>query len=219
LPEKLLELACIVSQPFAENTFIASLAGRTECLIIDPGFEPDRVIAQVAQRGLSPVAILNTHGHSDHIAGNEAIKTRWPDCPLIIGRDDAPKLTDPELNLSAPFGVELISPPADQTVGEGDTLELAGIRLDVLETPGHSRGHVVFVWKDGSPWIVFGGDVLFRGSVGRTDFPDGDGPQLFDSIREKLFTLPPDTIVLPGHGEPTTVEHERRTNPYVGERR
>jgi glyoxylase-like metal-dependent hydrolase (beta-lactamase superfamily II) len=218
LSENSLALACIVSQPFAENTFIAALPGRSDCLVFDPGFEPDRVIDEIEQKNLTPAAILNTHGHSDHIAGNQALKDRWPDCPLIIGAGDAAKLTDPQLNLSAPFGVDLISPPADRTVVEGDTLLLAGIRLEVLETPGHSIGHVVFVWKEGSPWIVFGGDVLFRGSVGRTDFPDGDAQQLFRSIRQKLFTLPDDTVVLTGHGEPTTVAWERRTNPYVGER-
>jgi glyoxylase-like metal-dependent hydrolase (beta-lactamase superfamily II) len=212
-----LVLACVVSQPFAENTFIAVLPGRSDCLVVDPGFEPDRVIDEIVQKNLTPAAILNTHGHSDHIAGNQALKDRWPDCRLIIGAGDAPKLTDPRLNLSAPFGIDLISPPADRTVVEGDRLLLAGIRLDVLETPGHSVGHVVFVWKDGSPWIVFGGDVLFRGSVGRTDFPDGDTRQLYRSIRQKLFTLPDDTVVLTGHGEPTTVALERRTNPYVGE--
>jgi hydroxyacylglutathione hydrolase len=218
LTQPALELACIVSQPFAENTFIAHLPGRSDCLVFDPGFEPDRVIEHLEQKKLTPAAILNTHGHSDHIAGNRAMKERWPDCPLIIGEGDAAKLTDPELNLSAPFGVELISPSADETVGAGDVLERAGIRLEVRAAPGHSVGHVVFVWKDGSPWIVFGGDVLFRGGVGRTDFPDGDGPQLFRSIREQLFSLPGDTVVLPGHGEPTTVEFERRTNPFVGER-
>ena len=207
-----------MSQPFAENTFIAALPGRTDCLIFDPGFDPDSVIEKITQKNLVPAAILNTHGHSDHIAGNAAMKDQWPDCPLIIGLGDEPKLTDAELNLSAPFGVELLSPPADQTVREGDILELAGIRLEVLETPGHGAGHVVFLWKSASPWIVFGGDVLFRGSVGRTDFPDGDTDQLLKSIRDKLFTLPDDTIVLPGHGEPTTIGHERRSNPYAGER-
>jgi glyoxylase-like metal-dependent hydrolase (beta-lactamase superfamily II) len=219
VPNKSLELTCIVSEPFAENTYIAWLAGRSDCLIFDPGFEPDRVLERLEQNKLTPAAVLNTHGHSDHIAGNAAVLARWPDCPLIIGAGDAPKLTDPELNLSAPFGVQLFSPPADRLVREGETLELAGIRLDVLELPGHSVGHVVYVWQDGSPWIVFGGDVLFRGSVGRTDLPDGSTTDLLRSIRQKLFTMPPDTIVLPGHGEPTTVEHERRTNPYVGEGR
>ena len=211
-----LEIDCIVSAPFAENTLIVRRSGKQDCLIIDPGFEPDPVFACIAQHQLSPIAVINTHGHSDHIAGNQAMKNRWPDCPLIIGAGDAHKLTDAEANLSAPFGVELISPPADQTVAEGDILDLAGLELHVLETPGHSLGHVVFVWKTEPPFVVIGGDVLFRGSIGRTDFPDGNMQQLLESIRSKLFTLPDDTLVLPGHGDATTVGHETQTNPFVG---
>lgn len=211
------QIACIVSQPFAENSFIANLSQRQDCLIFDPGFDPEAIISHVDHEQLTPAAIINTHGHSDHIAGNQAMKDRWPECPLIIGAGDESKLTDPNGNLSAPFGAALVSPPADQTVSEGDVIEFAGIRLEVRETPGHSSGHVVFIWKEESPHIVFGGDVLFRGSVGRTDFPDSDGPALVQSIKQKLFTLPGDTIVLPGHGESTTVEFEKQNNPFVGE--
>jgi glyoxylase-like metal-dependent hydrolase (beta-lactamase superfamily II) len=100
-------------------------------------------------------------------------------------------------------------------VSEGDVVELAGIRLEVLDVPGHSPGHVVFVWRD-SPTLVFGGDVLFRGSIGRSDFPGGDHELLLRGIREKLFPLAPDTVVYPGHGPVTTVGHEKRTNPFVG---
>jgi glyoxylase-like metal-dependent hydrolase (beta-lactamase superfamily II) len=145
------------------------------------------------------------------------MKERWPAAPLLIGEGDASKLTDPVGNLSAGFGLPLRSPPADRTVRDGEVLDFAGIQWTVLETPGHSSGHVVFVAKQLSPMIVLGGDVLFAGSVGRTDFPDGDAPALFASIREKLFTLPDDTIVLPGHGPATSVGRERRTNPFVGE--
>lgn len=208
----------IPSVPFDENTYIAHLQGRAECVVVDPGMQPDKIFAAIEQHELTPVAILCTHGHSDHIAGNGAMKDRWPDCPLIIGAGDADKLTDPVGNLSAGFGIELVSPPADRTVVEGEVLELAGFRLRVAETPGHSSGHVVFVAEGLSPPQVFGGDVLFAGSIGRTDFPDGSFELLKKSIDEKLFTLPDDTIVLPGHGPSTTIGREKASNPFVGVR-
>src|SRR5205085_1406200 len=124
------------------------------------------------------------------------VKDAFPDAPIIIGRNEAHLLTDADANMSAPFGMAIVSPPADQLVQEGDALDLAGIRLEVFEIPGHSAGHVVFVHR-ATPTIVFGGDVLFRGSVGRTDFPGGSAERLFDGIRKKLFTLPDDTVVYP----------------------
>jgi hydroxyacylglutathione hydrolase len=217
VPELPLRLETIVSAPFGENTYIAWLPGRKDCLVIDPGLQPDDVIEVIERQGLEPAAILNTHGHSDHIAGNAAVKERWPACPLVIGTGDAPKLTDSRLNLSAPFGFNLISPEADVLVNEGDSYSAAGFDLEVHEVPGHSIGHVVFVWKGGEPQVVFGGDVLFAGSVGRTDFPDGDFEQLAAGIRKHLFVLPDSTIVLTGHGPATTVGKEKRTNPFVGE--
>jgi glyoxylase-like metal-dependent hydrolase (beta-lactamase superfamily II) len=144
------------------------------------------------------------------------MKRCWPDCPVVIGRGDAPKLLDPVLNLSAQYGMDLTSPPADQLVGEGDQLNFAGIPLQVLETPGHSSGHVVFVCRESTPWLVIGGDVLFLEGIGRTDFPDGSHAELVDAITRKLFTLPEDTRVLPGHGPTTTIGHERQFNPFVG---
>ena len=211
-----LKLTVVVDQTYAENTYIAHLDGRRECLVFDPGLEPDRILAVLQDQGLTPTMILNTHGHSDHIAGNAALKDRWPDCPLVIGAGDAEKLTDPDKNLSAAFGVPFTSPPADLLVRESDHCSAAGFELHVLETPGHSPGHVVYVWKEHAPWVVFGGDVLFQGSVGRTDFIDGNFEQLATSVHEKLFTLPDDTFVLPGHGSSTTIADEKRSNPFVG---
>jgi glyoxylase-like metal-dependent hydrolase (beta-lactamase superfamily II) len=216
VPESALRIGRIESLPFGENTYIAHVDGRNDCIVVDPGFEPESIIEYLEQHSLTPAAIVCTHGHSDHIAGNAALKQRWPECPIVIGELDAEKLTNSALNLSAAFGFNVTSPPADRLLSEGERFEAAGIALEVYDTPGHSIGHIVLVCKHVSPWQVFGGDVLFNGGIGRTDFPDGSFEVLRRAIDEKLFTLPDDTIVLPGHGPETTVGHEKRTNPFVG---
>jgi glyoxylase-like metal-dependent hydrolase (beta-lactamase superfamily II) len=205
----------IESLPFGENSYLLFHAGTRDCLIVDPGFEPDAIVEAVDSRGLAPSAILLTHGHSDHIAGNEALRDRWPELPIWIGRHDAPKLTDPEGNLSAPFGMRLVSPPADRLLDDGETVTIAGLTFEIREIPGHSRGHVVYVLHDTIPPLVVGGDVLFRGGIGRSDFADGDPAALAAGIRSRLYSLPDETVVLPGHGDCTTIGLERRQNPFV----
>ena len=207
----------IESAPFAENAYLLWIEGSAEAVVVDPSFDVRSIFRLVEREGLRIGTILNTHGHADHIAGNAAIKGAAPDAPLLIGRDDAAMLTDPEANLSAGFGVPLTSPPADRLVDHGETIDLAGFRFEVRQIPGHSPGSVVYLCRDFDPPFVLGGDVLFAGSVGRTDFPGGSGPLLFDGIRAKLFDLPDATVVHPGHGPSTTVGRERRTNPFVGE--
>jgi glyoxylase-like metal-dependent hydrolase (beta-lactamase superfamily II) len=213
-----LELEVIVSAPYMENTLIVHLPGRRDCLVVDPGFEPQKIVAALGRRKLIPAVILLTHGHVDHIAGNTALRRQWPDLPIFIGTGDAPMLTDPLANLSALGEEPVMSPPADRLLAEGDCVDEAGIRLDVFDVPGHSPGHIVYVWRRDSPFVVLGGDVLFQGSIGRCDFPGGDQDLLVGGIRRKLFSLPDDTIVYPGHGEPTTTGWEKRTNPFCGNR-
>lgn len=205
----------ILSMPFAQNSYIVWKDDGSECFVVDPGFEPELILAALSKRGLRPVAILNTHGHADHIAGNGAMKDEFPGAPLIIGIGDQPMLADPMLNLSALGGVAVVSPPADQTVREGDVLDLLGLQWLVREIPGHSPGHVVFIWNDSEAPVVLGGDVLFAGGIGRFDFPGGDGNLLVHGIRQKLYSLPDQTIVYPGHGEPTTIGEEKATNPFT----
>jgi hydroxyacylglutathione hydrolase len=209
------DIARIVSAPFDENTYLMWQKDRSDCLVVDPGFSPEKILAFLDQENLVPSAILNTHGHSDHIAGNAALKERWPACPLVIGHGDAAKLTDAQLNLSARYGRAITSPPADKLVRAGDRYSAAGFDLEVREIPGHSAGHVVFIWREHTPPLVFAGDVIFQGSVGRADFYDGDFDQLIAGIRAKLFDLPDDTLLLPGHGPETTVGQEKISNPYL----
>ncbi|HEY1381572.1 MAG TPA: MBL fold metallo-hydrolase [Gemmataceae bacterium] len=208
-------IAVVESMPFAENTYVVWRPDRADAVVIDPGFEPDAVLDVLRENGLTAAVILNTHGHVDHIAGNEALKAAFPAAPLVIGGGDAAMLTDPMLNLSGLAGAAVTSPPADRTVREGDVVEAAGLRLEVLDIPGHSPGHVAFVVRDRPQVVVFGGDVLFAGSIGRTDFPGGDLELLLGGIRAKLWPLPDDTAVYPGHGPVTTVGEERRTNPFL----
>jgi hydroxyacylglutathione hydrolase len=207
----------VESAPFAENAYVVWRPGCHEAIVVDPSFDVDSVLGWLDREGMDLAAILNTHGHVDHIAGNAAIKEIFPNSPLIIGENDASLLTDPVANLSDGYGMDLLSPPADRTVAHGETLDLAGFAFEVREIPGHSPGSVVFLCRDARPAFVLGGDVLFAGSVGRTDLAYGDGPLLFAGIRSKLFDLPDDTRVFPGHGPPTTIGRERRSNPFVGE--
>ena len=211
-----IHLDTILSTPFEENAYIARLEGRNDCLVVDPGLEPEKILEHLEAERLVPAAVLNTHGHSDHVAGNAALKQQWPECPIVIAAAEAAKLTDPQLNLSASFGIEIVSPPADITVEDGDTYTAGGIGLRVRSIPGHSAGHVVYLVEDHEPALVFVGDVIFAGGIGRTDFPNGDFEQLKEGIHAKLFTLPDETVLLPGHGPPTTVGQEKRTNPLVG---
>jgi glyoxylase-like metal-dependent hydrolase (beta-lactamase superfamily II) len=184
-----------------------------DCLIIDTGLEAGELVDFLQRHNLNPVAVVLTHGHADHVTGLVALRGRFPHIKVYIHKLDAEMLTGEKDNLSAMAGVLFSSEPADFSLKEGDVIEQANIKLDVLHTPGHTPGGICLYSKDEG--IVFVGDTLFADSVGRTDMPGGSMEQLLKSIREKLFTLPNDTVVYPGHGPQTTISQEKANNPFL----
>jgi glyoxylase-like metal-dependent hydrolase (beta-lactamase superfamily II) len=185
----------------------------TECLVVDTGLDGRELAAFLEEHRLTPVAAVLTHGHADHIVGLAALRLRYPGIKVFIHQLDAPLLADPDANLSGLAGLTFVTEPADVLLRDGDVIDEAGVRLQVLHTPGHTLGGICLYAEPEA--IVFAGDTLFADSVGRTDFFGGDMDQLVESIRTKLFTLPDETAVYPGHGMRTTIGREKRANPYV----
>lgn len=183
-----------------------------DCLIIDPGLEADELIEFLNEQKLNPVAIILTHGHIDHIAGVAELRGRFPEIKVYIHNHDAEMLTKPNINLSAMSGSAFATNAEDVSLKERDVIDLAGIKLLVLHTPGHTPGGISLYSKEAG--VVFVGDTLFADSIGRTDFPGGSMSQLLNSVREKLFTLPEHTEVYPGHGPATTIAAEKAHNPF-----
>ncbi len=204
-----------VLSDFQENAYIVSRRASSDCAIIDPGMEPDSLIKSVQERQMSPRAILITHGHWDHIGGVSTIKSLWPNAQVMIGKNERDKLTDPYANLSALFGFPSTTCCPDKDLQDGEEFKVAEIPFKALETPGHSRGHLVYVLETDDRSFVFCGDVIFSSGIGRTDFADGNMTTLLDSIRRKIFSLSDNACLLPGHGPSTTVFSEKQHNPYL----
>jgi len=205
----------IISAPFQENGYVVHRKNESECFVVDPGLEPWSFIEFLKKKEFTPVALLITHGHGDHIGGLVAIREKWESAKIYVGELDSEKLTDPVRNLSATFGISLTTPVADVLLRDGDKLELAGISLEVRHVPGHCKGHVVY-WIPTEPkGILFVGDVIFQDSIGRNDFPDSEPAVQIPMIRSKILTLPDDTVIYPGHGNSTTVGAEKRNNPFL----
>jgi glyoxylase-like metal-dependent hydrolase (beta-lactamase superfamily II) len=205
----------VISAPFQEIGYVLYRKNGKDCLVIDPGLEPENFLELFENKGLNPVALLVTHGHGDHIGGISAIRAAWKSAKIYVGALDAEKLIDPVKNLSADFGFGLVTPKADVLLKDGDKLELAGMSLEVRHVPGHSKGHVVY-WIPTEPkGMLFVGDVIFERGIGRSDFPDSEPAVQVPMIRSKILTLPDNTVIYPGHGDSTTVGAERRSNPFL----
>jgi glyoxylase-like metal-dependent hydrolase (beta-lactamase superfamily II) len=209
-----MQVDCRVMGDFGTNGYCVRASPQAaECIIIDPGLGAEELLDFVREHSLQPVWIILTHGHIDHIAGVDLFRQHFPPVQVAIHQDDSVALRDPDENLSLMLGTPFDTDPADRLLKDRDILDLAGIHMQVLHTPGHTRGGIcLYCEKDN---VLFAGDTLFAGSIGRTDFPGGDYSQLIRGIREKILILPPRTLVYTGHGPTTTIEQEKQDNPYL----
>ncbi|MFT4412621.1 MBL fold metallo-hydrolase [Fredinandcohnia humi] len=199
--------------PLQTNAYILSNE-KKECVIFDPGGDGQRLVTILRSQNLTPIAILLTHAHFDHIGSVDDVLSHW-DVPLYIHEKEKNWLSDPSLNGSTYFmpghGISVKASPTLLSK-EGEFI-VGSFTFDLFHTPGHSPGSVSFYNKEVE--VVFSGDALFNGSIGRTDLPGGNHDQLLSSIHNKLLTLPEDTLVLSGHGPETTIEAEMDHNPFL----
>ncbi|MCF8027794.1 MAG: MBL fold metallo-hydrolase [Desulfobacteraceae bacterium] len=196
--------------PIMANCYILGCESTKSAAVIDPGDEADRILKELAKDGLTLKYIINTHGHFDHVGGNYDLK-KASGADIVIHPADEPMLAD-LVRTAAAFGLSAQNSPApDRTVQEGDTISFGEISLRVLDTPGHSPGGISLHTDN----MVFVGDTLFAGSIGRTDLPGGDFQTLISSIKTKLFPLGDDTKVYTGHGPATSIGQEKRANPFL----
>ncbi|MBO8159300.1 MBL fold metallo-hydrolase [Thermosyntropha sp.] len=193
------------------NCYIVGCEETKEVAVIDPGGNPRAILNLLQQENLKAVYIINTHGHVDHIGGNRGVKEATG-AEILIHEADAKMLTSAVANFSILFGGKITSPPADKLLKDGDIIKIGNtVELKVIHTPGHSPGSICLKTGD----VIFVGDTLFQGSVGRTDFPGGSHKQLITNIKEKLLCYDDDVICYPGHGPATTIGFERTHNPFL----
>ena len=196
--------------PVQVNTYLA-FDETKKAFVVDPGDYSAQLLETVKQEGLDVEYIILTHGHCDHTGGVEDLKEQFPQGIVIAYTDEREMLQNTSLNLSVEIYRRSIKLEADIYVQDGDTLTVGNTELTFIHTPGHSIGGMCIL----TPGYVFSGDTLFRASIGRTDFYGGDFNAIAKSIRERLFTLPDSTIVLPGHMSETTIGYEKENNPFV----
>lgn len=201
-------LKCLQVGPIETNCYI--LADGNKAIIIDPGWDSDSILKVIESEKLNIEYIFLTHGHADHIGALKEVKFAT-NAKIAIHEKDAQMLVSSEDNLSIFFGESITQPSADILLKGNETFQLNNITLEIIHTPGHTPGGISIKVND----IVFTGDTLFAGSIGRTDFPGGSYNELIESIKEKLLPLGDDVIILPGHGEQSTIGNERKMNPFL----
>jgi hydroxyacylglutathione hydrolase len=219
-------VAAFPAGPWATNCYVVASGPRQECLVIDPGMEAaDGVADVVREHGLRPAAVLLTHGHLDHMWSVAPVAGAYQACAYIHPQDRH-LLTDPMAGVSPDTAAMLLGGPYEfaepddvRELSDGQALSLAGLELTVDHTPGHTAGSVTFRSAyDGSPdasGLMWSGDLLFAGSIGRTDLPGGDHQTMLRSLTDKVLPLDDSIVVLPGHGPQTPIGQERATNPYL----
>lgn len=196
---------------YMTNTYLVWDEATLEAILIDPAAQSNEILQDIKNLKLTMKFIVNTHGHGDHIAGNNYFKKNLQ-IPLCIHKLDAEMLTNPHKNLSADMGTEVISPAADKLLVDKDVVSFGEIEMKIIHTPGHTKGGICLYHE---PYL-FCGDTLFEESIGRTDLPGGNLEEIKKSIIDKLFKLPDETKVFPGHGDFTSIEDEKIGNPFVG---
>jgi glyoxylase-like metal-dependent hydrolase (beta-lactamase superfamily II) len=210
--ESSLEVSTFTAAGFGENAYLVHAPGGAAAVAIDPGGAVDELVKTLEGAGLGLAAILLTHAHIDHIEGVAALVRRFP-APIYLHPADLDWYERaPEQAVYFRMQFEA-PPPVDHPLVAGEVLELAGLRFEVRHVPGHAPGHVLLYLAEAG--VAFVGDLVFQGSIGRSDLPGGDFGRLMRSIREAVLTLPDDTVLYPGHGPATTVAHERVANPFL----